>query len=227
MRRADIDLRQLIGAEILDQGTRPTCVPFAASAAHEAARTRDGAPTDHLSPEAIWSYCVRNGTASHDGMLLMDAAPALSHDGQPLLVRWPYVDDVAIPPEGLAAPPWHRANLAPLLLAHDSAEEELEDALAAGQPVVLVVEVTDEFLTPNEDGFIGIPDIRTGHGGYHAVTCVGAATHPIAGRYLLIKNSWGNEWGLGGYGWLPISYLEAFAVEAAVVPTTIGDSVDE
>jgi C1A family cysteine protease len=227
MQRADIDLRHLVGAEVLDQGTRPTCVPFAASAAHEAARTRNGAQAEHLSPDAIWSYCVCNGKASDDGMVLIDASPALIDDGQPLLTHWPYeVADVA-KPEDLEAPPWHRANLTALSLAHDAEEARIEDALTAGQPVILIVEVTDEFLNPDEDGVIAIPDIRSGHGGYHAVTCVGAATHPVAGRHLLIKNSWGDEWGLGGYAWLPVGYLEGFAAEAAVIPTVIEEPSDD
>lgn len=219
MKRADIDLRHLVGAAVLDQGSRPTCVAFSASAAHEAARTRNGTQPEHLSPEAVWNYSTRHGTAGEDGMVLADVAPALSEDGQPLLAAWPYCDGHAARPETAGEPPWHRAELASLPLARDADEARLEDALAAGQPVILVIEVTDEFNTPGDDGLIEVPDIRVGHGTYHAVTCVGAASHPIAGRHLLIKNSWGEEWGLGGYAWLPIRYLTAFAAEAAVIPT--------
>ncbi|MEW5705145.1 MAG: hypothetical protein AB1781_11265 [Pseudomonadota bacterium] len=36
-------------------------------------------------------------------------------------------------------------------------------------------------------------------------------------RHLLIRNSWGDGWGLGGYAWLPVAYLESFAVQAGLV----------
>lgn len=217
MELVDIDLRNLIGPDVLDQGTRPTCVPFAASAAHEAARTHTGAAAEHLSPEAIWAYCMQHGTATAEGMILNDAGLALTDDGQPLLDKWPYDKRATVRPETAGIPPWHRADLTELHLHHDGVEANIEDALVGGQPVILVLEVTDEFLLTGDDGIIDVPNVRVRHGGYHAVTCVGAATHPSAGRLLLIKNSWGDEWGVGGYGWLPIDYLRAFAAQAAVI----------
>ena len=36
---------------------------------------------------------------------------------------------------------------------------------------------------------------------------------------LLVRNSWGEFWGAGGYGWLPMDYLIAYALQAVVVTT--------
>lgn len=218
----DIDLRSLVGDTVLDQGARPTCVPFATSAVHEASRTGSGAARAHLSPEAIWRTCVQRQLAGHYGMALMSATGALEVDGQPLLDDWPYNNTLGAGTEDAPAtagsPPWRQAALQPLPLLGDGLEVGIEAALTVGRAVILVIEITDEFeMADHVDGHIAIPNIRAKHGGYHAVACVGARTDPDRGRLLLIKNSWGTDWGAAGYGWLPLEYLVAFGAEAATV----------
>jgi hypothetical protein len=217
----DIDLRPLLGPQVLDQLERPVCVAFAVSTAHEATRTSSGADPEHLAPEAIWWHCTNLGLTSDHGMLLLDAGLALGDVGQPLLSDWPYStalgDGTEPPPETLSPPPWHRARLAPLPVAHDGIEERIEESLADNKLVILVIEVTDEFREPDDLGVIALPDLRSEEGGYHAIACVGVATHPRFGRLLLIKNSWGIGWGVGGHAWLPVDYLIAFGAQAAIV----------
>lgn len=219
--RADVDLRALVGPDILDQGFRPTCVAFAASAAHEALQNGQGGLVEHLAPEALWWQATAAGDTSRHGMVLDKIAPALGTHGQPGLSLWPYNPRLGAgtedPPAVLDEPPWRRARLRALPLLHDGVEDPLEEVLAESRPVILIVEVTDQFHVPGEDGVIAIPNVRAIGGGYHAVTCVGAATHPVYGRLLLLKNSWGANWGLGGFCWLPMGYLIGFAGQAATL----------
>lgn len=218
----DVDLRDLVGDTVLDQGQRPTCVPFATSAVHEATRTKSGAARAHLSPEAIWHTGVQLQLAGPGGMELMSADRALKNEGQPLLDDWPYNSSLGHytedAPAASGSPPWSQARLQRVPLLGDGMEAGIEAALAAGKAVILVVEVTDEFLMADHvGGHIAIPNIRAKHGGYHAVACVGVRTDPDRGRLLLVKNSWGTDWGVEGYGWLPLGYLVAFGAEAATV----------
>ena len=217
--RPAVDLRQLVTSPLMSQGARPVCVPFALSHAHEAAASQ--ANDSAMAPEAIWWYASTRGHVSANGMLLEHAGDALAISGQPSLTAWPWNPALGAgteqPPTDLERPPWQTATLAPLQLAHDGAEDELEDSLAAGRPVVLVVEVTDEFDNATAEGLIDVPDIRSPAGDYHAILVVGAINHPGRGRLLLIRNSWTEYWGAGGYGWLPIDYLIAHAVQAVGV----------
>lgn len=217
--RPPVDLRPLLNPAVTAQGPRPVCVPFAVSACHEAARA--ASPPRPMAPEAIWWYCSIRGQTTAQGMQLDDTGPALAAAGQPLLTAWPYDPGLGTgtqpPPATAGQPPWHTAQLRELRLAHDGAEDEVEEALAAGSPVVLVVEITDEFDNPDTSGHISVPSLRAPTGDFHAVVAVGAATHPSRGRLLLTRNSWGPYWGAGGYGWLPVAYLIAFATQAAIV----------
>jgi hypothetical protein len=220
-RRADCDLRALVEPQIISQGPRPLCVPFALSLVHEARRTSEGASPEALSPESIWRFCTNRRQTGPDGMLITDAAAALAAEGQPSLHLWPYNTQLGVltedPPANVGNPPWYTRDIRELHLAHDGIENDLEDHLAAAAPIVLIVEVTNEFLGPDNQGYIGLPDLRAPASDYHAVVCLGAATHPTRGRHLLIRNSWGTYWGLGGYGWLPIEYLIAFVPYAAIM----------
>lgn len=174
-----------------------------------------------MAPEAIWWHCVQRGQTSPAGMALEHASEALQGSGQPPLSRWPWNPTLGYeteePPTAAGNPPWRQAHTLVFEPAHDGVEDQIEDALAAGFPVVLVVEVTRELQYPAPDGSIDVPDIRSPPGEYHAVLVVGAATDPVNGRRLLIRNSWSEAWGAGGYGWLPLDYLVANAVQVAAV----------
>lgn len=222
--RPPVDLRDRLPDGVPYQGLRPLCLPFAFTGGHEALRydTDDESPTS-MAPEPLWWACVQNGHAGAGGMLLEHAGAALADTGQVELQTWPYNLHLGYgtepPPAPCGAPPWQRAQWNEVVLAHDGVEDELEGLLAAGYPVLLVVEVTDAFAGPDPDGSVRTPSLRAAPGDYHALLVVGAATDPRLGRRLLVRNSWGNAWGAGGYCWLPLTYLIAFAPQAAVVVT--------
>lgn len=220
--RPPVDLRRLLPG-IRRQGPRPLCVPFAVTTAHEAARAllEGSAPAASLSVEPIWRLCLENGRAGHNGTTMPDAANALNERGHPDELSWPYDSTLGAgsepDPDGVENTEWHCAHLLDVPLAHDGVEELIELALVAGFPVMLLIEVTVEFETP-AGGEIDVPLIISPLGDYHAIVVAGAATSADgATRRFLVRNSWGPGWGAGGYGWMPVDYLIAFAVQAAVI----------
>lgn len=212
--RPPVDLRPVLPAA-LDQGPRPLCVPVALTAAHEGLRTQHtGSAPEGLAPEPLWSACLVAGVASAGGCQVAGAADALRTDGQPALTDWPYNPTLGFgtepPPAAAGSKPWQQAVVAERPLARDGVEEALENELAAGRPAVLILEVTAEFVHPASNGDIALGALTAPLGEAHAVLVVGAATDPQRGRQLLVRNSWGPHWGVGGVGWLQLAWVAAF-----------------
>jgi C1A family cysteine protease len=108
---------------------------------------------------------------------------------------------------------WHTADIgqAPVDLAAVRAE------LDAGRPVVLGLVVFDTLLLPSATGRIEAPPAGSPPRGRHAGLAVGHDADA-----LLIRNSWGTSWALGGYGWLGDDYAKRHVAEAWVIPDGAG-----
>jgi hypothetical protein len=222
-RRRPVDLRPVL-APALNQKARPLCVPLTITALHETLRAQIArGAAQSLAPEPIWSHCLAAGAAGPGGTTAAAAAAAAADCGQPLLSDWPFRDDLgfATEPAPVAAgpAPWFTATVTERRLAGDGLEHAIENALAAGRPVLLGIEVTREFHRPPPTGEVALAPLNTPLGEGHAVLVVGAATHPSRGRQLLIRNSWGPRWGAGGYGWLALTWVAAFGITwASIAP---------
>ena len=64
-----------------------------------------------------------------------------------------------------------------------------------------------------------IPVLDSKHIGGHAMLLVGYVDDEAitGGGYFLVRNSWGDDWGEGGYGKIPYAYIELFATSAATI----------
>src|SRR5207247_2225453 len=92
----DVDLRNKLG-EARNQGERPTCLAFAASAAHEVSRDR----SDYLSTEFLFFTAVKETHRDRNrGLTTTAVSKALRDNGQPLETAWPYQANI---PDGM---PW-------------------------------------------------------------------------------------------------------------------------
>lgn len=94
--------------------------------------------------------------------------------------------------------------------------QEVRTYLAKGHPAMFGFTVYNSIEQAESTGRIPFPSTREKIEGGHAIVAVGYDDKmQIKNRYgkvetkgaLLIRNSWGKEWGEKGYGWLPYEYV--------------------
>lgn len=206
------DLRSRFGP-VRDQGRRPTCLAFALSDSHAAAR----ADLSALSSEFLFFHAQRRAKLRPDqGAILVSAIEALREDGQPIEQVWPYLPALPTnleqwsPPSPVQTHHCHATR-------HDFDIFDLTHQLDTGHPVLLMVYLADSFYMPDADGLISRPSsdqpdlVRQ-----HAVVAVGHG-QSNGERVILVRNSWGPSWGLAGHGWVPHGYLSNYLFNSAVM----------
>lgn len=185
---------------IFDQGATSSCVGHAWAAALALGMVLDGDPAPMLpSPLAIY-YWARSETGDQDldeGTYIRSAAKAVQKFGFPPFSEWP--TEAARVNEGVP----HRVYRAAFdrrgmrgyrrILMGDL--EGIRRALWAGSPVVFGMTVGESFLDHTGAGLI---DVDSGPvAGGHAMAIVG-----YDGDRFRIQNSWGTDWGDGGFAWV-------------------------
>lgn len=216
------DLRAGLGA-VRDQGPRGTCLAFAVTAAHEQARRRQrGDAPDELGEEILYWACKQVDGNRVSGTCPESAAQALTTTGQSAAALWPYDgarDDTA----AIYAPPAAALELAARRRAtlHGTGLdlENLRALIAAGNAVVLGLEVWEEFYDAH-GGALGVPVAANLLGDRHAVALVGFDDDA---QVLLLRNSWGTTWGDVGHGWLPYAALAVVGRGAWVLEDDVDD----
>lgn len=195
------DLRPSFGA-IRNQGSRPTCVAFATSDAHAVAR----GPFAALSVEHLYYHAVRRtpGGDPGNGVTLNKILEALRGDGQSLEEGWLYLN---LLPADLTswAPP---ATATPVFKRQSSSEAAAVDTIIAhldnGNPVIVTIKISVAFCSAHAGLVESAPS--DSDVGWHAVIAVGYG-QKNGRRLLLVRNSWGQSWGLEGYAWIDSDYL--------------------
>jgi C1A family cysteine protease len=217
-----VDLSDRLGP-VRDQGNRGTCLAFATTTTHEAARLRArGGEREDLSEELLYWACKQIDGDFQSGTRPESATRALRETGQPLSALWPYDrnrDDsnssYQPPAEAVVPSALRRATLIPVAIDLG----ELQETLRGGHVIILAMELWDAFYDA-DGGMIQAPDRADLLGDGHAVTLVG---FDEARGALRLRNSWGPlHWGDGGYAWLAADALPVICFGA----WTVADDID-
>jgi C1A family cysteine protease len=96
------------------------------------------------------------------------------------------------------------------LVSHSMSD--LKASLGAGNPVGLGILLTPSFYAPNKNGVVSHQPVALPNSG-HAVLAVGIGEEESSGEtHLLLRNSWGLDWGVGGHAWISASYVNTHAL---------------
>lgn len=212
--------------EPYDQGSLGSCTAHAigGAIAYERglahAEFFSGAPPQPIASQPIadsWFrpsflqiyYCERalEGTTHDDaGAYIRDGAKVTAQIGVAPASAWPYDENkfAKRPPKSV-----YRAALDTRVTSYMRVAQfasDLRAVLAAGDTIVFGFSVYESFES-NEvarTGIVPMPKPHESMLGGHAVLLVG---YDNVRKLFKVRNSWGSDWGDGGYFWMPYDYV--------------------
>lgn len=218
---AVFDLREIVqlpqALSEIDQGSLGSCTANAISFAYAFEEIKQG-NSEVFLPSRLFIYYnerVMEGTIDEDsGAQIRDGVKSINKLGVCMESICPYnVDQFTIRPSTEA---YAEATLAKSVryVGLDFSEnptvadrvQHIKRAIKSGSPVVFGFSVYEGFETQEvaTTGMVPMPSPDDEPIGGHAVCAVG---YDNAKQCFIVKNSWGPDWGLNGYFYMPYNYL--------------------
>jgi len=222
---AKVDLREWC-SPVEDQGNLGSCTAHAGVGVIEYYERK--AFGRHIDASRLFLYKVTRNLMKmkgDTGAYLRKTMGAMVLFGVPPEEYWPYSDDGKKfdqePPafcyafaQNYQAIKYFRHD--PPRVKPEEILNKVKSYLAQGHPAMFGFTVYNSIEQAEKNGQIPFPSPKERIEGGHAVVAVGYDDKmKIKNKYgkvettgaLLIRNSWGKDWGEGGYGWLPYEYI--------------------
>jgi hypothetical protein len=187
---------------------------------------KEGIPGAALEPMYTYSQVDGgvDGGSSIEANLSIDEQQGIDTQSDYWQGNFDYVDQPTAAEQANAVN-WKLSGYADLTIDPGSSstvtQTSIETAIAAGDPVVIGIPVYDNFFDVGaaDDGYYASPSGN--FDGYHAIAALGYNS-----QGLVIENSWGTDWGDGGYATLSWSFVNTYVLDAVSVgPLVVGQPV--
>jgi C1A family cysteine protease len=214
-----VDLRRWAGP-IKDQGEEGACTGHAFTSAREWIARRFENNSLVLSPQSLYvQELLLSGDFPTDaGAAPRTACQALTSYGACELSLWPYVAGQIVrpTPEQAANAIKYKTGAYHRLASLADFQGALSDATP--WPVTIGFTVYDSFMSEQvaTSGIMPVPQQGEKVQGGHEVLCLG---YDMTRMMALCQNSWGPNWGQGGYFWMPLEVALSADTDLWIVHT--------
>ncbi|MGD0236095.1 MAG: C1 family peptidase [Syntrophorhabdales bacterium] len=203
---SSVDLRPTCPA-VADQGNLGSCTANALAGAMEFLMLKDQKPYADLSRLFIYyNERVIEGTVDQDsGAMIRDGIKTLADQGVCTEALWPYdISRFTVKPTDACYQEALKYKVT--LYARLNVIDEMRTCLADGFPFVFGFTVYESFESQDvaNTGVVPMPGTNEQVLGGHAVVGVG---YDDSQKRFIVRNSWGNAWGMKGYFTIPYDYL--------------------
>ena len=202
-----VDLR-LLCSKVEDQGDLGSCTANALAGALEFLERKDQVPYKDFSRLFIYynERALEHTINSDSGAMLRDGIKTLAKQGVCSEKKWPYVVSKFKAKPG---PACYKEALDHQITSYHRilTLDEMRTCLAEGFPFIFGFTVYESFESREvaRTGVVNLPKPNERVLGGHAVLAVGY-DHPR--QRFIVRNSWGENWGMNGYFSLPYKYLD-------------------
>ncbi len=200
------DLRPIC-PPVENQGNLNSCTGNALAGVLEILEKKDKVPFQDLSRLFIYynERVIEHSVQADDGAAIRDGIKSLVKQGVCTEESWPYVQNkwnVKPPRACYKEASEHQVTAYQRIQTLD----EMRACLAEGFPFVFGFSVYESFESPaiEKTGILDLPKPGERQVGGHAVVAVG---YNDSDKRFIVRNSWGEAWGQGGYFTMPYEYL--------------------
>ena len=190
-----------------DQGDLGSCTANALAGALEFLMKKDRVKFSDMSRLFIYynERVIEHSVRTDSGAMIRDGIKTLAKQGACTEKKWPYsIAKFATKPTKTCYT--EALNYQILSYARVNTLDELRVCLADGYPVVFGFSVYEGFESQQvaKTGVVDLPRKGEKLVGGHAVLAVG---YDDKAKCLIVRNSWGSDWGMKGYFTLPYGYV--------------------